>query len=44
VMHFLFSLLWIKDLFIFRALLAHHQYSVNKRHLVYCVDVVSWLW
>jgi hypothetical protein len=41
VMHFLFSLLRIKGLYIFRALLAHPQEMLNKRHLVYCVRVMS---
>jgi hypothetical protein len=38
VMHFLFNLLRIKGLYLFRALLAHPQEALNKRHLVYaCV-------
>jgi hypothetical protein len=41
VLHFLFSLLRIKFLYMFRALLAHPQEALNKRHLVYCVRVVS---
>jgi hypothetical protein len=41
VMHFLFSLLRIKGLYMFRALLAHLQEALHKRHLVYCVRVVS---
>jgi hypothetical protein len=41
VMHFLFSLLRIKGLFMFRALLAHPQEALHKRHLVYCVRVMS---
>jgi hypothetical protein len=41
VMHFLFSLLRIKDLYMFRALLAHPQDSLHKRHLVNCVRVMS---
>jgi hypothetical protein len=40
-MHFLFSLLRIKGLYMFRALLAHPQEVLNKRHLVYCVRVMS---
>jgi hypothetical protein len=40
-MHFLFSLLRIKDLYMFRALLADPQEVVHKRHLVYCVRVIS---
>jgi hypothetical protein len=35
VMHFLFSLLWIKGLCMFRALLAHPQVALHKRHLVW---------
>jgi hypothetical protein len=27
----------------FQALLAHPQEALHKRHLVYCVRVVSWL-
>jgi hypothetical protein len=42
-MHFLFILLRIKDLYMFRALLAHPQEVLHKRRLVYCVRVVSWL-
>jgi hypothetical protein len=41
VMQFLFSLLRIKVLYMFRALLAHPQESLHKRHLVYCVRVMS---
>jgi hypothetical protein len=41
VMHFLFSLLRIKSLYMFRALLAHLQEALHKRHLVYCVRVMS---
>jgi hypothetical protein len=41
VMHFLFSLLRIKILYMFRALLAHPQETLHKRHLVYCVRVTS---
>jgi hypothetical protein len=40
-MHFVFSLLRIKGLYIFRALLAHGQEVLHKRHLVYCVRVMS---
>jgi hypothetical protein len=43
VIHFLFNLLRIKGLYMFRALLAHPQEVLHKRHLVYCVCVVSWL-
>jgi hypothetical protein len=41
VMHFLANLLRIKGLYIFRALLAHSQAARHKRHLVYCVRVMS---
>jgi hypothetical protein len=41
VMHFLFNLLRIKGLYIFRALLARPQEALHKRHLVYFVRVVS---
>jgi hypothetical protein len=41
VMHSLFSLLRIKGLYMFRALLAHPQNALHKRHLVYCVRVMS---
>jgi hypothetical protein len=41
VMHFLFSLLRIKGLYMFRALLAHPQEVLHKRPLVYCVRVMS---
>jgi hypothetical protein len=34
VMHFLFSLLRIKGVCMFRTLLAHPQEALNKRHLV----------
>jgi hypothetical protein len=34
VMYFLFSLLWIKGLYIFRALLAHPQEALHKRHFI----------
>jgi hypothetical protein len=37
VMHFLFSLLRIKGLYMFRVLLAHPQEVLHKRQLVYCV-------
>jgi hypothetical protein len=40
VMHFLFSLLRIKGLYIFRELLAHPQEALHKRHLVYCGRVM----
>jgi hypothetical protein len=41
VMHFLFNLLRIKGLYMFRALLAHPQEVLHQRHLVYCVSVMS---
>jgi hypothetical protein len=37
VMHFSFSLLRIKGLYMFRALLTHPQEALHKQHLVYCV-------
>jgi hypothetical protein len=40
-MHFLFSLLRIKGLYMFLALLAHLQELLHKRHSVYCVHVMS---
>jgi hypothetical protein len=39
VMHFSFNLLRIKSLYMFRALLAHPQEPLHKRHLVYCVHM-----
>jgi hypothetical protein len=47
VMHFLFSLLRIKSLYMFRALLVRTQEALNKRQLVYCVlraRYVNWLY
>jgi hypothetical protein len=41
VVHFLFSLLRIKGLNMFRALLAHLQEVLHKRQLVYWVRVMS---
>jgi hypothetical protein len=41
VMHFVFSLLRIKGLCMFRALLAYPQEALHKRHLVYCLRVMS---
>jgi hypothetical protein len=41
VMNFSFNLLRIKSLYMFRALLAHPQETLHKRHLVYCVHVIS---
>jgi hypothetical protein len=44
VMNFLFNLLRINSLYMFRTLLAHPQEALNKRHFVYCVHVfVGWL-
>jgi hypothetical protein len=40
-MHFSFSTMRIKGLYIFRALLAHPQESLHKWHLVYCVRIMS---
>jgi hypothetical protein len=40
VMHFSFNLLRIKGLYMFRALLAHPQEALHKRHLVYCVRIM----
>jgi hypothetical protein len=39
VIHFLFDLLLIKGLYMFRALLAHPQEVLHKQHFVYCVPV-----
>jgi hypothetical protein len=41
VMHFLFSLLRIKNLYMFRPLPAHPQEALHKPHLLYCVRVLS---
>jgi hypothetical protein len=41
VMHFLFNLLRMKGLYMFRALLAHPQEALHVWHLVYCVRVMS---
>jgi hypothetical protein len=41
VMHFSFNLLIIKGRYTFRALLAHSQEALHKRHLVYCVRIMS---
>jgi hypothetical protein len=41
VLHFLFSVLRIKGLYMFRALLAHPQDALHKRLLIYCVRVMS---
>jgi hypothetical protein len=41
VMHFLFNLLRINSLCLFRALLAHLQEALHKQQLVYCVRIMS---
>jgi hypothetical protein len=41
VMLFLFNLLRITGLYMFRALLAHPQEALHKLHLVYCVRIMS---
>jgi hypothetical protein len=41
LMLFLFNLLRIKGLYMFRTLLAHPQEALHKRHFVYCVRVMS---
>jgi hypothetical protein len=43
VTHFPFNLLRIKSLYMFRALLAHPQEVLHKRHMVYCVRVLRQL-
>jgi hypothetical protein len=40
-MDFLFNLLRVKGLYMFRALLPHRQEVPHKRHLVYSVRVMS---
>jgi hypothetical protein len=40
-MYILFSLLRTNSLHMFRALLSHPQESLHKRHLVYCLRVIS---
>jgi hypothetical protein len=40
-MHFSFNVLRIKVLYMFRALFSHPQEAMHKRHLVYCVRVMS---
>jgi hypothetical protein len=42
VKHFVFSLLRIKVLYMFRALLAHQE-VLHKWHLLYSVCYVSWV-
>jgi hypothetical protein len=41
VMHLSFSLLRIKGLYMFRAILAHPQEALHKRYLVYCMRIMS---
>jgi hypothetical protein len=41
VMHFIFNLLGINGLYMFQGLLVHPQEALYKRHLVYCVRVLS---
>jgi hypothetical protein len=41
VMYFLFNLLRIKGLYMFRTILVHPQETLHKQHLVYCVRVMS---
>jgi hypothetical protein len=41
VMHISFSLLRIKFLYMIRALRAEPQEALHKRHLIYCVRVMS---
>jgi hypothetical protein len=41
VMNILFNLLRIKDLYMFRALLAHPQETLHTWHLIYCLRVTS---
>jgi hypothetical protein len=41
VNHFLFNLLRINGLYMFRALLAHPQEALHKWRLVYCVRIIS---
>jgi hypothetical protein len=44
VMHFLFDLLRIKGLYMFRALLAYPQEGLHKQQLcILCACYVSWL-
>jgi hypothetical protein len=41
VMHFLFNLLRIMGLYMLKILLVHPQEVPHKRHLIYCVRVMS---
>jgi hypothetical protein len=40
-MQFLLNLLRMKGLYMFLALLTHPQEALHKRHLVYCVCIMS---
>jgi hypothetical protein len=41
VIHFLFSLLRIRGLYMFRTLLTHPEKALHKRFFVYCMNVIS---
>jgi hypothetical protein len=41
LLYFLFSLLRIKGVYMFRVLRAHSQEALHRRHLVYCVRIIS---
>jgi hypothetical protein len=41
VMHFLFNLLRIKNLYMLQTLLAPPQEVLHEQHLVYCVRIIS---
>jgi hypothetical protein len=43
-MHFLFNLFSIKSLYMFRALRAHPQEVLHKRHLVYVLRACYVIW
>jgi hypothetical protein len=44
VMNLLFNLLRIKGFYMFRALLAHPQEAMHKRHFVYCMRACYVIW
>jgi hypothetical protein len=44
VMYFSLNLLRIKGIYVFRALLAHPQEALYKRHLVCCFRIMSFGW
>jgi hypothetical protein len=44
MMHFSFSLLRIKGLYVFRALLSHPQEAIHKKAFSIFRAYVSWLW